>query len=315
MLLNACRTLRKRTQVDHYGVSVDIILFFCVAHPIIAVDFFSKLLSSTRMFASIVIEGRLFGKESSVSSAAQLRAILPLPAIMQVVDVLLPELLASTVDQACPPIPGCFVGARPGTQALDIAHGLQAIIEKGLDDKSRSAVAQADIEKYYDSLDPILLVQWLLQHGASLAACGSILRHQMQPQVYLRIGNVRIPIHGRCVGCLTGSRVAGFLGRIPVESTISERHHTWMQWGYQTSSHTLNVCVYVDNIYSASSSLHGAVSILEDFEAHLRDRWRLRIKPSSRSCLVARGSDDVPQNPGKWPLSSNFQVLRVGTLR
>ena len=78
------------------------------------------------MFASIVIEGRLYGKESSVSSASQLRAILPLPAIMQVVDVLLPELLASNVDQAGPSIPGCFVGARPGTQPLDIAHGLQA---------------------------------------------------------------------------------------------------------------------------------------------------------------------------------------------
>ena len=42
------------------------------------------------------------------------------------------------LDRALEPVlhslPECFVGARPRTQTLDIAHGLQTIIEKGLDD-------------------------------------------------------------------------------------------------------------------------------------------------------------------------------------
>ena len=152
------------------------------------------------MRVDVVFEGRLYCKESSASSAAQLRAILPLRAVMQVVDVLLPRVLSQLVEDACPAIPGCFVGARPGTQSLDIAHGLQSIIEKGLDDKGHAAIAQADIEKYYDSLDALLLVQWLLQNGTPLPLCSSILRHQMLPQLQLRIGSVKVPILGPSVG-------------------------------------------------------------------------------------------------------------------
>ena len=129
-----------------------------------------------------------------------------------------------------------------------------------------TAVAQQDIAQYYDSLSPVLLVEWLQKHGASETACACILRHQMLPRVRLQIGNVEIQIRDRSSGTLTGSRVAGMLGRVPVESVVADRHVHWLRWGYPAETCTLTVSTYVDNLFSASRSLHGAISILENFE-------------------------------------------------
>ena len=88
------------------------------------------------------INGKLFGKRSATSPAADLRAILPLSAILQIIDAALAAFTNQFVDEIMPPVKGCWVGARPGTQALEIAHGLHFVIEKGLDLKSKAAIAQ-----------------------------------------------------------------------------------------------------------------------------------------------------------------------------
>ena len=116
-------------------------------------------------------------------------------------------------------------------------------------------------------------------------------------------------MRNRSSGTLTGSRVAGMLGRVPVESIIVERHHHWRQWGYLADTCTLTVSTYVDNLFSASRSLHGAIAILEDFEQELDAKWGLRIKPASRSCTVSRGSTEAPACQSKWPLCAEFRAL------
>ena len=99
------------------------------------------------------------------------------------------------------------------------------------------------------------------------------------------------------------------MGRVPVESTIRDRHQEWARHGFQAGGGRPTVATYVDNIFSAGSSLKGAIAILEDFEAHLHSVWDLQIKPSSRSCLVPRGSTEAPYNLEKWPLSAEFHAL------
>ena len=97
-----------------------------------------------------------------------------------------------------------------------------------------------------------------------MAAC--YVRLQMLPGVTLHLGNLAVPIVNRSVGGITGTRVAGALGRAPVEHIISERQSHWRPMGFPIDSETsLSVCAYVDNIYSCSSSVQGAVEILEDF--------------------------------------------------
>ena len=82
----------------------------------------------------------------------------------------------------------------PGTPTLDIAHGLQAVIEKGLDDRSQGGIAQQDIQKYYDSVDIFLVIRWLQGRGVPVALCAAVLRHQILPQVVLNIGTCAVDL-------------------------------------------------------------------------------------------------------------------------
>ena len=93
-------------------------------------------------------------------------------------DLLLHRTLTRFVDTSCPPVDGCFVGALPKTQVLDIAHGLHLLVEKALDDHSNGAIAQQDIEKYYDSIRLLKAARWLLSKGAPVALVACALRHQ-----------------------------------------------------------------------------------------------------------------------------------------
>ena len=103
---------------------------------------------------------------------------------------------------------------------MDIAHGIRSAVEKALDNKSQGAVAQMDIQPYYDSLDALLLCRWLEEQGVPKHICATSLRLQLLPQVFLNSGGLRVPIALRTLGTLTGSRIAGVLGRIPEENTI-----------------------------------------------------------------------------------------------
>ena len=305
----AFTNIKRMGKLDHYGTSVAAIKILAHARPELVCVFLETLISSTALMSEIVVKGSVFGKESSVTPSSAIRAILPLPSIMQILDVLLPSYIEDFVSRALPTIPECFVGARPGTQCLDIAHGLQTIIEKGLDNFGAAAVAQSDIEKYYDSLPVLRVVRWLIAHGvpSSLATC--LTRHQMCPHVILKCGSVDVPIGARTVGGLTGSRIAGFLGRIPVEAIIADRHPHWRRHGFHANQVALCMCTWVDNLFSASASLQGAIYILEDFEAQLHLHWKMDIKPSSRCCMVAAGCKEVPANNGRWPLKDSFLVL------
>ena len=62
---------------------------------------------------------------------------------MQILDVVLPQAAEAVVSEAVPIRPECFIGARPRTQCLDVAQGLQYIIEKGINEFGHAAVAQA----------------------------------------------------------------------------------------------------------------------------------------------------------------------------
>ena len=54
---------------------------------------------------------------------------------------------------------------------------------------------------------------------------------------------------------MTGSRVAGNFGRVPVEATVLERNQFWQDHGFSIDGCTLPVCTYVDNTYSAGAIL------------------------------------------------------------
>ena len=136
-----------------------------------------------------------------------------------------------------------------------------------------------------------------------------LIRHQMCPTVVLSCRAAQTCIGKRSIGGLTGSRVAGFLGRVPVEAIVSERSRYWRPWGFHTDHHTLCLGTWVDSLFSVSDTVQGAIAILEDFEASLRQDWDMGMKATSRSCIVADGSEDCPDDPSRWPLKRRFDVL------
>ena len=77
----------------------------------------------------------------------------------------------------------------------------------------------------------------------------------------------------------------------------------------QASDRTLCCCSYVDNLFAVSHSIGDAISILEDFEDQLVDKWDLSIKPDSRQCMAAAGSTDETPDADKWPQVATFHVL------
>ena len=73
--------------------------------------------------------------------------ILPVPGILTILDCVLDRYWQPKVDALFPHLRSTFIGARPHTQTLDIMHGLQGVIEKGLDLHGRGAIAQMDIRR------------------------------------------------------------------------------------------------------------------------------------------------------------------------
>ena len=130
------------------------------------------------------------------------------------------------------------------------------------------------------------------------------------PQVLLKIGDLKVPIQNRSAGGLTGSRVAGALGRIPVESMIAARHQHWKPWGFSLENGIfLTLSVYVDNLFSCSSSMAGAIHILTDAAEYLETVWGHKIKPSSRMVMSCQGSRELPVFDESWQRVSAFPCL------
>ena len=310
----AFQRIRQKRRLDIYGTSVGALLLLWRACPLIFRCFIASFIASASMVSSLEVHGRVLGKESSVSPVSKLRAILPLPALLQVADALLPILLERHLTTVLPSAPGCLVAGRPFTQVLDITHGLQSVLEKGLDEFGAAAVAQCDIQQYYDSLPLLRIFLWLIDKGVPAILVAAALRHQVCPQVVLVAGSARVPIMARCIGGLTGSRVAGVLARIPVESSLAARAGRWKKWGFGLtgvggSGVTLCCASYVDNCFAVSRTPAGAVKILEDLELTLQTEWDLRMKPSSRSYVEAYGGCRGVVDEQKWPRDETFHAL------
>ena len=132
----AAAMIKRSSRCDHYGVSVDLLKLLMTTQPDSTAFFFNSLLKNTPQMALIEVHGSVFGKASSSFVIQEKRAILPQPAILQVIDAAISAYWNKIIDVLVPQPFGVFVGARPNTRALDIAHSLQLVIECGLDQRS-----------------------------------------------------------------------------------------------------------------------------------------------------------------------------------
>ena len=66
---------------------------------------------------------------------------------------------------------------------------------------------------------------------------------------------------------------------------------------------------YIDDCFAVSRTPAGAISILEDLENELRDKWELTMKPTLRSFVEAKGGKRGALDEQKWPKQETFNVL------
>lgn len=163
----------------------------------------------------------VLGKTSCTPQVDQLRAVLPMPALMQIADVILSSRSNTFTDRVLLTPGSCFVGARPRTQAAEIAQSLHLFIDRSLDDFSSGGIAQTDIETFFVTISCVGVVRWFLSNRFDPGCAAAALSIQMLPLANLNSGAMAVEIKNRSGGGLTGSRVAGALGRIPVEQTMS----------------------------------------------------------------------------------------------
>ena len=213
------------------------------------------------------------GKTGSEPNLIDVSLLLPQSTILGVCDALL-STYSNTFISSTIPIDydsGIFIGGRPKTQPLDIMHVAQLIVEKGIDDNSHACLAQADVRKYYDSLPMMHLLHWLLQKGADKARVFACMRHQLMTTIRVRLPHSTIsPLaRNRSVGRLTGSRVAGSSAQLPIEEMLVTFAASWISRGF---AKRVSVASWIDNLLSFSSSVGGAVGMLEECEEHLRTR-------------------------------------------
>ena len=114
--------------------------------------------------------------------------------MLQVLGALVPPLIETYFRHIVKPAPGIFVGAIRGTQPLDISRAANFILEKVMDKVGETALVQADIRRFYDSLPLIRIGYWLVRAGCPKALVAPALRHQLLPRVALQVGNINVSI-------------------------------------------------------------------------------------------------------------------------
>lgn len=240
----------------------------------------------------------VYGKKTMKPTVKQLRAILPLPAALQVYDVILAMRLEAWLDESLQPARNLHIGARRGTQTLEIAQSLPLVMEKSGDRRSRGATAQYDVETYYDTIPVMLVIRDMQKAGASSSLMAAIVRQQRCVMIRLTVGSeYSAAAARRTSGALTGSRVAGQLGRWPVERSMrmAMRDPTVRGWAMPNSGDLL-FASYVDNLYGLADTPSQLAHNMNILEMHLLQDWRLRIKPGSSQMVVCRGTPDTARD-------------------
>ena len=90
---------------------------------------------------------------------------------------------------------------------------------------------------------------------------------------------------------MTGTRLAGELGRIPIENAIASCLLELRNFGYPLHERILCVATYIDNLFTFARDGTTAIHMSSLLERALGVRWGLTIKPGSKHVISAAGQD------------------------
>ena len=291
-LSDAFKAIRNRNRVDSNGIAVKTYELLFTAQPDAFLVWFISQVSSMAAMAECSLSALAFGKEGSHAKTSSVRVIVPQTAFLQLADVVLSVKLQTFLATQFRPSKFVFEGARPRTQSMDIVFGIALLVEKSLDLRSEGAVAQLDVKQHYDTLSCMLIYKWLVSHGFPPSYATACLRHQLLPSISIKVASFAAMLGQRSKGALTGSRVAGQLGRIPVQATLLDLHDVLCKLSWNFDDVALVAASFVDNVYFAGGSPYKAAQMGDLFAQRLLSQWGQSVKQGSQQVLVMHGAHD-----------------------
>ena len=252
-----------------------------------------------------------FGKEGPNPTVSKVRVIVPLPAFLQIADTVLSIMLNDFLSTIFVPMPMIWEGARKNTQQADIISGLCFLVEKSLDLESAGAIAQEDIKQHYDNVDTIKVFRWLVANNCAPALAATFLRHQLLPTIHLRVGTGHAVISHRARGTLTGSRLAGQLGRIPVQDSLRKTLPTLSKLAWTFGDIVLVAATFVDNLFFTAPSLYRATKMADIVAEYLQEHWHQCMKPDSRQVLRLHASSADEAHSAGWEVLEQMTTLGI----
>ena len=310
---DAILKIKKKGKLDAHGQCVKSLGLLRLADGEGTCRWLSQVMAKTTTFEQLVIRGFVAGKTSSQPQPEDTRAVMPMPALGQVIDSLCEKAVLDFIDRHPCRHSGVFVGGCKGTQPLDIAASIQIGVEKCLDSKSAGCIAQFDLARYYDSIDLLEVLRSMEQQGFDPGWSRIIASAQFLPQVSLAAMRTTCVITGRCRATVTGSRTANACARWPVLQAMHHMAPSLHRYGFQTAepggSQVVCLQTWIDNIYCIGRTQHLASTCMEKLESYFRDRWNLPIKPSSKLFMLPRGARDEQCFGSEWTATKMFPVL------
>jgi len=82
-----------------------------------------------------------------------------------------------------------------------------------------------------------------------------------------------VGLRKRAAGTLTGTRVAGVLGRCVIVGETKQRERHWRPFGFVAGANILTHGTWADNLFTVSNSIDNAIYIQEDIEKYIGQKW------------------------------------------
>ena len=161
----ALARFRKPLVLDRYGMCTELFRVAFESRPSEFTEWLKFVASSETCMSSLESPLLCYGKLSKDTHLKDVREVIPPCSLLKILDVILASLLSDRLSSLLPRHHDFFVGTCKFTQTRDISQGLQLVIEKGLDLKSKASIAQADIRSYYDFFPILRICCWLLKRG------------------------------------------------------------------------------------------------------------------------------------------------------
>jgi len=301
--------LRHKRRLGSDGTCSAVFEILFIANPDVFVQCLCTGICDLAQLMRFTICARAYGKASSKPKANECRVILPLPPLLQIFDALLSSWIHDTLGCILPSPPVLWEGAVAGTQCLDIATTCHIGQEKILDSHSQGCVVQADIQRFYDSIDLHKCISFIVERGADPAKALAVILCQLYVPVSVTLLQRTVNLGVRTIGALTGSRTAGAIARIPVIDAMTQCASRILRFSFNLHGATIPVMTWVDNLFWIGRSVRTATGTINHIGQVLETKWGLKLKPSSKIALIPPGTQDKLGDITGWAFATSFPCL------